>query len=56
MSTSVMARLREPADRFMVLSLGLLSVRVIQGFIYWGGGSRRFIYGTQKINPHSACH
>ena len=22
----------------------LLSVRVIQGFIYWGGGSRRFIY------------
>ncbi|HFZ9112111.1 TPA: TQO small subunit DoxD [Salmonella enterica subsp. diarizonae serovar 50:k:z35] len=54
MSTSVMAKLKEPVDRFMVLSLGLLSVRVIQGFIYWGGGSRRFIYGTQKINPNSA--
>jgi thiosulfate dehydrogenase (quinone) len=24
-------------------ALAMLSVRVIQGFIYWGGGSRRFI-------------
>jgi thiosulfate dehydrogenase (quinone) len=29
----------------------LLSVRAIQGFIYWGGGSRRFIYGPEKLNP-----
>src|ERR1700746_1668756 len=32
-------------------ALGLLSVRVIQGFIYWGGGSRRFIYAPAKLNP-----
>jgi thiosulfate dehydrogenase (quinone) len=32
-------------------AIALLSVRLIQGFIYWGGGSRRFIYGPEKINP-----
>src|SRR3984893_16631449 len=31
--------------------IALLSVRFIQGFIYWGGGSRRFIYGPEKLNP-----
>jgi thiosulfate dehydrogenase [quinone] large subunit len=33
-------------------AIGLLAVRFIQGFIYWGGGTRRFIYGPQKLNPH----
>jgi uncharacterized membrane protein YphA (DoxX/SURF4 family) len=32
-------------------ALAMLSVRVIQGFIYWGGGSRRFIYAPAKLNP-----
>jgi hypothetical protein len=32
-------------------AIALLAVRIIQGFIYWGGGSRRFIYGPQKLNP-----
>src|ERR1700757_96578 len=32
-------------------ALAMLSVRVIQGFIYWGGGSRRFIYAPGKLNP-----
>ncbi|MBV8411285.1 MAG: DoxX family membrane protein [Alphaproteobacteria bacterium] len=32
-------------------AIALLSVRVIQGFIYWGGGSRRFIYAPQKLDP-----
>src|ERR1700736_752338 len=32
-------------------AIALLSVRLIQGFIYWGGGSRRFIYGPEKLNP-----
>jgi thiosulfate dehydrogenase (quinone) len=32
-------------------AIALLSVRFIQGFIYWGGGSRRFIYGPEKLNP-----
>jgi thiosulfate dehydrogenase (quinone) len=34
-----------------VAAIALLSVRVIQGFIYWGGGSRRFIYGPEKLDP-----
>lgn len=32
-------------------ALAMLSVRVIQGFIYWGGGSRRFIYAPSKLDP-----
>ena len=31
-------------------AIGLLSTRIIQGFIYWGGGSRRFIYGPSKLD------
>src|SRR3984893_10297003 len=31
--------------------IALLSVRFIQGFIYWGRGSRRFIYDPEKVNP-----
>jgi uncharacterized membrane protein YphA (DoxX/SURF4 family) len=34
-----------------VAGLALLSTRVIQGFIYWGGGSRRFIYAPSKLDP-----
>ena len=29
-------------------------LRFIQGFIYWGGGSRRFIYGPEKLNPDAS--
>jgi thiosulfate dehydrogenase (quinone) len=36
-----------------IAGISLMSVRVIQGFIYWGGGSRRFIYGPSKLNPHA---
>ncbi|EKL9635482.1 quinol oxidase [Salmonella enterica] len=38
-------------DTYWMAGLGLLAVRVIQGFIYWGGGSRRFIYAPDKLNP-----
>jgi thiosulfate dehydrogenase [quinone] large subunit len=31
-------------------AIALLSVRFIQGFIYWGGGSRRFIYAPAKLD------
>jgi uncharacterized membrane protein YphA (DoxX/SURF4 family) len=34
-----------------VAAIALLSVRFIQGFIYWGGGSRRFIYAPEKLDP-----
>ncbi|MDF7674131.1 TQO small subunit DoxD [Acetobacteraceae bacterium ESL0709] len=36
---------------WLFFGLGLLSIRFIQGFIYWGGGSRRFIYAPNKLNP-----
>jgi uncharacterized membrane protein YphA (DoxX/SURF4 family) len=43
------ARLGE--RHWRMAAIALLSVRLIQGFIYWGGGSRRFIYGPEKLDP-----
>src|ERR1700737_2528467 len=43
--------LTEAQRMWRTAALALLSVRVIQGFIYWGGGSRRFIYAPEKLNP-----
>ena len=40
----------ESAD-WRAAAIAMLSVRVIQGFIYWGGGSRRFIYDPSKLDP-----
>ena len=42
------------SDLWRVAAMSLLSVRFIQGFIYWGGGSRRFIYAPAKLDPHAA--
>ena len=44
----------EQRESWRVAALALLSVRFIQGFIYWGGGSRRFIYAPSKLDPHMA--
>src|ERR1700721_902017 len=44
---------RSQADALRVAALALLSIRFIQGFIYWGGGSRRFIYAPAKLDPHA---
>ena len=39
------------ADRsWHAAGITLLAVRIIQGFIYWGGGSRRFIYAPSKLD------
>lgn len=35
-------------------AIASLSLRFIQGFIYWGGGSRRFFYAPSKLNPNAA--
>src|ERR1700758_1410874 len=43
--------LTEAQRMWRTAALAMLSVRVIQGFIYWGGGSRRFIYAPAKVNP-----
>lgn len=50
-STDNVHRLTEGQRMWRTAALALLSVRVIQGFIYWGGGSRRFIYAPSKLNP-----
>jgi thiosulfate dehydrogenase [quinone] large subunit len=34
-----------------IAAIALLAVRIMQGFISWGDGSRRFIHGPQKLNP-----
>ncbi|WP_436395841.1 hypothetical protein ACSDBR_02735 [Acidithiobacillus ferriphilus] len=33
-------------------AIALLAIRFVQGWIYWGGGTRRFIYGPQKLDVH----
>jgi len=45
---------RGKADTLRIAALALLSIRFIQGFIYWGGGSRRFIYAPAKLDPTAA--
>jgi thiosulfate dehydrogenase (quinone) len=45
---------RSRADTLRIAALGLLSIRFIQGFVYWGGGSRRFIYAPAKLDPNAA--
>lgn len=40
-----------PGERnWRIAAIAMLSVRCIQGFIYWGGGSRRFIYAPSKLD------
>jgi len=43
-------------DRMTVLRMmgaAVLAVRFVIGWIYWGGGTRRFIYAPQKLDPHA---
>ena len=44
------ASLGEGARAWRIAAIALLSIRFIQGFIYWGGGSRRFIYAPSKLD------
>lgn len=45
------------ADRgWRLAAIGLLAVRFVQGWIYWGGGSRRFIYAPQKLDAWGGGH
>ena len=41
----------EAQRNWRIAAIALLSTRLIQGFIYWGGGSRRFIYAPSKLDP-----
>jgi uncharacterized membrane protein YphA (DoxX/SURF4 family) len=53
-SAAIPARTEAKSNTWRITALALLSVRVIQGFIYWGGGSRRFIYAPSKLDFHHA--
>jgi thiosulfate dehydrogenase [quinone] large subunit len=46
------ARASVSAD-WRAAAIAMLSVRLIQGFVYWGGGSRRFIYAPSKLDPNA---
>ncbi len=43
----------ESAAAWRLLGIVLLAVRFTQGWIFWGGGSRRFIYAPSKLDPHA---
>ncbi|WP_458072141.1 TQO small subunit DoxD [Rhodanobacter sp. BL-MT-08] len=40
-------------DGWRLAAIAMLSVRFVQGWIFWGGGSRRFIYAPSKLDPSS---
>src|ERR1700692_1863075 len=41
----------EAQRNWRIAAIALMSTRFIQGFIYWGGGSRRFLYAPSKQDP-----
>lgn len=41
------------ADIWRLLGLVMLGVRLVQGWVYWAGASRRLIYSTGKLDPES---
>lgn len=58
MSTTATSTPESPlsiAHSWRIVGMVLLCVRFVQGWIYWGGGSRRFIYAPSKLDP-SAHH
>lgn len=36
-----------------LVGVAMLAIRLVQGWIFWGGGSRRLLYATWKLDPHS---
>jgi hypothetical protein len=38
----------DPAAWFSLLALVLLGTRFVQGFIFWGGASRRLLYNFHE--------
>src|SRR4030081_1625491 len=46
----------EAQRNWRIAAIALLSTRFIQGFIYWGGGSRRFVYAPSKLHASVLRH
>ena len=51
MSTTQTLANPDAARGWRMAAIALLAVRFVQGWIYWGGGTRRFIYAPSKIDP-----
>lgn len=45
---------RRNADIWTLLGLAMLGVRLVQGWVYWAGASRRLIYSSGKLDPDSS--
>lgn len=45
--------LRTQVSTTPLVGVAMLAVRLVQGWIFWGGGSRRLLYATWKLNPHA---
>lgn len=43
-------------DMWTLLGLAMLGVRLVQGWVYWGGASRRLIYSVGKLDPSSSAY
>ena len=41
-------------DVWTLLGLAMLGVRLVQGWVYWGGASRRLIYSVGKLDPSAS--
>ena len=44
---------RIEASTWQLIGAAALANRLVLGWVYWGGASRRFLYATQKIDPTS---
>lgn len=53
MSRYATEQTHDRADVLQMMGAAVLAVRLVIGWIYWGGGTRRFIYAPQKLNPHA---
>lgn len=52
MNTSLAAKQNAGFQQaWRLAAIALVAVRFVQGWIYWGGGSRRFFYAPSKLNP-----
>lgn len=46
--------INQPNDHaWKMIGIMILSLRFVQGWIFWGGGSRRFFYDPSKLDPYS---
>lgn len=43
-------------DAWSLIGLAMLGVRLVQGWIYWGGASRRLFYSVGKLDPSSHAY